>query len=392
VINQSSVHARRPVVLHVYKDYWPPVMGGIERTMNLMARETRDEFDVRVLVNSGQWRGREENIDGVEVTRIGEWGRVASTPISPGFLWAFSRAVGRGVDLIHLHHPNPLGDLAYALSRTRLPVVMTYHSDVVRQKRLMRLYSPLQNFVMGRCKVIMPTSPDYAESSSWLRMHRERCRVVPLGIDTEALQGGADLGDRVARVRAGWPGGPGPVILFTGRLRYYKGLHFLVEAMLHVQKDARLVIGGDGPDRARLAGMVERLGLQNRIHFMGTMSDEDLPAVLRAADIYCMPSHLRSEAFGLSQVEAMACGLPVVGTDLDTGVRFVNKDMESGLVVPAGNPMALADGLNRLLGDDGLRNALGDGARKRVQRLFTAGRMGESLKQVYRSVLSAEPE
>jgi rhamnosyl/mannosyltransferase len=138
---------------------------------------------------------------------------------------------------------------------------------------------------------------------------------------------------------------------------------------------------------SRLAGLVKRFGLEDRIFFLGTIPDEELPVVLHAADIYCMPSHLRSEAFGLSQVEAMACGLPVVGTDLDTGVRFVNRDGESGLVVRPGDSGALAEAINRILADDALRNALGDGARKRVQRLFTAGRMAENLKAVYQEVL-----
>jgi rhamnosyl/mannosyltransferase len=124
------------------------------------------------------------------------------------------------------------------------------------------------------------------------------------------------------------------------------------------------------------------------VYFLGTIPDELLPVVLHAADVYCMPSHLRSEAFGLSQVEAMACGLPVVGTDLNTGVRFVNKHGESGLIVPPGDPSALAEGINRLLQDDSLRNALAEGARKRVQRLFTAQVMGENLRKVYREVLA----
>jgi rhamnosyl/mannosyltransferase len=292
------------------------------------------------------------------------------------------------VDILHLHHPNPLGDLAFALSGTRIPMVMTYHSDVVRQKRLLRLYGPLQNHVMGRCACIMPTSPDYLESSPWLANHRDRCRVVPLGIDLSALLSVERLPERVSAMRASWPGGNGPVVLFTGRLRYYKGLHFLIEAMRKVKPPARLLIGGDGPDRKRLEKLVDQLGLGNRVYFLGTIPDELLPVVLHAADVYCMPSHLRSEAFGLSQVEAMACGLPVVGTDLNTGVRFVNKHGESGLIVPPGDPSALAEGINRLLQDDSLRNALAEGARKRVQRLFTAQVMGENLRKVYREVLA----
>jgi rhamnosyl/mannosyltransferase len=380
----------RPVILHVYKDYWPPVLGGIERTIHWMARETRSQVEPRVLVASGQWQGRREILDEVEVRFVGELSRVASTPLSIAFLRALRSELRRGVDLIHLHHPNPLGDLALLLSGTKLPVVMTYHSDVVRQKKLMLLYGPLQKWMMGRCARIMPTSPDYGDSSEWLQMFRERLRVVPLGIDVEALWEEPSSEERTltAQVRSDLLGATGRLlVVFTGRLRYYKGVEYLLEAMALLPEEVCLGIGGDGPDGARLREIAGRLGLGTRVRFLGTLTDEEQRRLLRAADIYCMPSHLRSEAFGLSQVEAMAMGLPVVGTDLDTGVAFVNQHGKTGLIVKRASGEALAEGIRKLGEDEDLRRRLGELARQRVEKEFTAGVMGRRVLEVYREVL-----
>ncbi|MBA2670218.1 MAG: glycosyltransferase, partial [Gemmatimonadetes bacterium] len=226
----------------MYKDYYPPVMGGVERTIHLMAQGTRDEFDVRVLVNSGTLRTFTEGLDGVRVTRVSEWGRLASAPVSPAFIGALRREAA-DADILHFHHPNPTGDVACLLTRPTAPIVMTYHSDVVRQRAAMVVYGPIQERMMRACRVIMPTSPDYVESSEWLQRHRDRCRVLPLGIDVGRFQSTPAVEQRAAEIRSAHPG---PLIAFVGRLRYYKGLHFLIEAMKAVE--ATLLAVGGGSD------------------------------------------------------------------------------------------------------------------------------------------------
>lgn len=386
----ASLHSPRPRVLHVYKDYYPPVLGGVEMTINLMAEGCSNEYDISVLVNSGSRHTSEEIINGVRVIRVAEWGRAASAPFSPAFISALARKA-RQADILHFHHPNPTGDLARFLSRPCPPAVMTYHSDVVRQQRAMAVYGPLQNWMMSQCRVIMPTSPNYMESSPWLARHRDRCTVVPLGIRVSDFDEAPAVLARAAQIKKRFSlsrDPPRPVILFVGRLRYYKGLQFLIAAMKEI--DAELLLAGSGPMEPELRRMATSLQVPDRVHFLGDISDEEKLACYYAADVFCMPSHLRSEAFGLSQVEAMATGLPLVSTRIASGVPYVNADGVSGLSVEPENPQALAEAINRLLSNDDLRNRLGQGARDRARQEFSATRMCEDVKAVYKKCLAAK--
>lgn len=373
----------RPRVLHVYKDYYPPVMGGVEMTINLLAEGCSDAYKTAVLVNSGGKRSFEESVNGVRVMRVSEWGRAASAPFSPAFVTALAREAKKA-DILHFHHPNPTGDLARFLSRPSPPAVMTYHSDVVRQKWAMAAYGPLQNWMMSRCAVIMPTSPNYMESSEWLQRHRGRCQVVPLGIRVENFDSTPATEKRAVEIRERF--NQRPLVLFVGRLRYYKGLQFLVEAMPDVK--AELVLAGTGPMEPELRQQALKLRVADRIHFPGDITDAEKLAYYFAADVFCMPSHLRSEAFGLSQVEAMACGLPVVSTNIASGVPFVNADGISGLTVEPENPRALAEALNTLLTNEELRRKFSAGALSRVREEFSASRMCSHVNQIYASVMN----
>lgn len=372
----------RPRILHVYKDYYPPVVGGIERTIRLMALGTRHEFDVRVLVNSGTRRTWTETVEGIPVTRVAEWRRVASAPVSPAFIGELRRHA-RNADLLHFHHPNPTGDIACLLNRPQAPAVMTYHSDVVRQQAAMAVYGPIQERMMRACRVIMPTSPNYMESSTWLQRHRDKCRVVPLGIEVDRFQETPEIRQAANALREQYPG---PLIAFVGRLRYYKGLHFLIRAMGGV--DATLLAVGGGSDLEQLRAEAAALGVAKRCRFLGDLPEPEMTAVLHAADLFCLPSHLRSEALGLSQIEAMASGLPVVSCRIPSGVPFVNQDGLTGLTVEPESPEALARALNKLLGDEPLRRRMGEAARLRASTVFSAARMCDNLMQVYRQVLN----
>jgi len=222
-----------------------------------------------------------------------------------------------------------------------------------------------------------------------LRRHRDRCEVVPLGIrQTEFVETPA-VHARATKFREQYAGAghARKLVLFVGRLRYYKGLQFLIKAAPDVDAEFLLVGTGTPEIEAELRELAARNGVAQRVHFLGDVNDADKVALYYGADIFCMPSHLRSEAFGLSQVEAMACGLPVVSCDVDSGVPFVNQNGVSGLTVRRADPAALAAGLNRLLQDEELRHHLAHGARARAQEEFTAEKMCERVKAVYRRVL-----
>jgi rhamnosyl/mannosyltransferase len=299
--------------------------------------------------------------------------------MAPGFVGALRRS---GADLFHFHVPHPTGELAYLLSRLKTPAVATYHSDVVRQRWAMAVYGPLFDRFLGRMHTIMPTSRRYLETSEWLVRHRERCRVVPLGYPLEDYAATPPVEARAAALRAEH----GDFVLFLGCLRPYKGLFNLLMAMQRVA-GARLLIAGEGSMREALARSIGELGLSERVQLLGRVENADAVALLHAAALVVLPSHQRSEAFGLVQIEAMACGTAVISTDLPTGVPEVNAHGVTGLVVPPQEPQALAEAIETLLGDEERRRTMGEAGRRRAETLYRAERMAEDVAGVYREVL-----
>jgi glycosyltransferase involved in cell wall biosynthesis len=369
-------------IVHVYKDYHPPVLGGIEQTIERMARwQVRAGHDVTVVVSaSGERRSRTEVVEGVRVVRVGEWGRALSSPICPGFPAAIARERG---DLWHLHSPNPLGEASFWLVRPAGAVVFTYYCDLSRQRALLPVYGPLVHALFDRADVLHAISPQaVARRDSLVARDRDRFRVVPLGIDADALLAlDRDRpGARALRERHG-----DPFLLFVGRLRHYKGLHVLLDAMPRVS--ARLVIVGEGPRGPALREQASRLGLGDRVRFAGSLDDDALQDHLAAAGVGVLPSSTETEAFGLAMVEYMAAGLPVVSTELGTGTSYVNQDGATGLIVPANDPAALAAGIDRLLADPALRLRMGGAGRARVRENFTTEAMMRGMDLLYTEAL-----
>lgn len=361
---------RRLRVLHVGK-FYPPHHGGMETHVQTLCEELRRDVDVQVLVASDDRRTVRETINGVPVTRIGTKAMVASASVNPGMARAIREA---RADVVHFHHPNPTGVLSYLASGWRGPLVVTYHSDIVRQRVLGAVFSPILHRFLRGAHAILATSPDYAASSPVLRKHRERVRIIPFGIRAEQFETADPAA--VEEIRAQY----GPrIVLGVGRLVYYKGFDYLLRAMERV--DARLVILGDGPLRADLEARAAELGIGDRVAFPGQVPE--LAPWYHAAEVFVLPAIARSEAFGLVQLEAMAAGTPVVNTRLDSGVPFVSRDGESGLTVPPEDTDALAAALDRLLGDDALRARLGEGGRARVRGELSLERMVRDTLDVY---------
>lgn len=369
-------------IVHVYKDYHPPVRGGIEQTVERMARaQSGDGHDVTVLVSaSGGRETRRERLDGVRVIRVAEWARAMSAPFCPSFP---RELAALEADVWHLHYPNPTGELSWLLHQPSGALAVTYHADVVRQRLAMPVYGTFVRRLLARADVLMPTSDRYIAHSPFLRPHRGKCRVVPLGIDLspyEGLDPEAPAAEAL-RVRHG-----GPFVLFVGRLRYYKGLDVLLEAM--ARWDGRLVIVGDGPEESRLRAQHARLGLGDRVVFAGALSDDDLRAHLAAASVGVLPSTHPSEALGIAMIEYLAAGLPVVCTELGTGTTFVNRDGVTGWVVPPRDPDALAGALRGLSSDAGLRARFGAAGRARAREVFSLEAMMRGVGAAYADALS----
>lgn len=365
-------------ILHVYKDY-PPILGGIENHIQMVARaQAARGHQVTVLVTDPGGLPRHAVHEGVHIIRAARLATVASTPLSLTFPWHLARL---RPDITHLHFPYPPGEISQWLVGRGRPYVITYHSDVInpRQQLVLRLYRPLLWRVLRGAARLLPTSPPYIRSSPFLAPLADRCTVVPLGIDpTPFLKAAPHPCDL-----------PAPRLLFVGRHRYYKGLEVLLQALPQVT--ASLLVVGDGPMRSAWEALARRLGLMERVRFLGEVPPADLPGWYATADVFVLPATLRAEAFGTVLLEAMAAGLPCVTTELGTGTSFVVRDGETGLVVPAKDVQALATALRRLLDDNtALRRRMGQAGRERVLRHFTLEHLVDNLDAVYRAVLEEE--
>ncbi len=370
-------------ILHIYKDYYP-VLGGMENHIRWLAEaQAAAGHDVTVLVTHVQHQTTASVENGVRVVRAARLATVASTPLS----LALPRLLaGQRPDVAHLHFPYPLGEMSQWLFGHARRTVLTYHSDVVRQKGLLRVYEPFMRRMLGAVDRIIATSPQYAESSPYLRPLRQKITVIPLGIDVQRFQY-ADAA-RVTTIRQRYET---PLLLFVGRLRYYKGVQFLLDALPHVPA-ARLMIVGTGPMAQPWQTQAQALGLTDRVFFLGDIDDTALPAYYAAADLFVLPACERSEAFGVVQLEALASGTPIVSTELGTGTSYVNQDGVTGIVVPAGNAAALAQALQTLLADPDRLPVLGAAARQRAMAEFSLPVMVARVEDLYRSLLGLESE
>ncbi len=363
-------------ILHVYKDFDPPVHGGMERHMALMCRFQREWADVEALTCSRSGFTRRVIRDGTPVTEVGEWGRFQNAPVSPMFPYYLKRM---RADVVVVHVPNPTAEVAYLLARPAGRLVVRYQSDVVRQAAAMRVYGPVQMHFLRNADIILPTSSQYLETSATLRGVRSRCQVVPLGIVAEDFA--RPDAARVSEIRAAYGGA---FAFFSGRHRYYKGLEYLVRATTDIAYP--VVIAGDGPERARLSALASELGL--RPLFIGALSHQELVNHLHACAVVAFPSVERSEAYGLSILEAHACGKPVVATKLGTGVEFANLDGVTGVNVPPRDSKALAAAINALIEDEPRARRLGEAGRARVAGELDARVIARREFEIYRDVVA----
>jgi glycosyltransferase involved in cell wall biosynthesis len=365
-------------VVQVGKYYYPYV-GGIESHLFTLVNELKSQVDLDVIVSNTTRHTQRDVHRGVSVTRCGALAHAASASISPGMVRELSQ---RNYDVVHLHLPHPIGVASYLVSRkpTQHRLIVSYHSDVIRQQRLLALYAPLVNELLSRADVVIATSPNYRESSSVLQRFAEKTRVVPYGIDLDLFRHTEAVATRAREIRARF--GERPLLVAVGRLIYYKGFEFAIRALPEVP-DAQLLVIGDGPLRSDLHQLARELGVGDRVHLLGEMQNHDTPAYYFASDVYLLPSVARSEAFGIVQIEAMACGLPVINTDLRSGVPFVSRHGESGLTVPPSDSAALAAAIRELLAAPEVRKRMGEAGRARAEKEFSKEVLAARMLELY---------
>ncbi|MCM2395693.1 glycosyltransferase family 4 protein [Rhizobium sp. S95] len=366
-------------VLHFFKTYWPDTFGGVERTIHAIARGGRKYgIDAEILSLSTNPEQNSLNFDGSFAHKAKLDFQFASTGFSTE---AFSRfkELSAQADVIHYHFPWPFMDLVHLWTSPKAATVVTYHSDIVKQKFLLQLYKPIMHKFLGSVDCICATSPAYTETSPVLSEYKDKTSVIPLGLDE------ADYPHATPEELLRWQQKfKHPFFLFVGVLRYYKGLHTLLVAAKKV--DADILIVGAGPMEKSLKAMSEQLGLHN-VHFLGSLPDASKSALLELCTAFAFPSHLRSEAFGLSLVEASMFGKPMISTNIGTGTSYVNLDGETGFVVSPDDANALAQAMQDCLQQPERMHQLGANARKRFEAQFTADKMCERYASVYEVAL-----
>jgi glycosyltransferase involved in cell wall biosynthesis len=365
-------------VAQVGKLYFPHI-GGVENQMRALTRQlTTSGVDVEVIVGqSERARARLDRVDTVTVNRVTTLARVVSNPVTVGLGRALKASP---MDVFHLHAPFPSGELAALRTLQGRPVVITHHMDIWRQRLLLRGFAPWQRTFYRRARFILASSPQLADHSAILRANRDRVAVVPLGIDIAEWD--ASEGTLAAAAQLRETLGPNKQIaLFVGRLVYYKDLDVLLRAIDGL--DITLVIAGAGPLETVLRRQAASLS-EARVVFAGTVDDKELRALYQAADLFVLPSGHPGEAFGVVLLEAAVNRLPLITSDVPTGVQHVNKHELTGLVAQARNPASFRAAIVRLINDAGLRRSLGQGARERVRAQFGIDRVASMLTEIYR--------
>ena len=370
-------------VCHLGK-YYPPAPGGIETNVRILARAQADlGAQVQVFCVNHRPGPTSDEVDGpVAVRRFGRRARLDKLDVCPGLSAALTRVEA---DVLHLHVPNPTMILAILAARPPQPIVVTYQSDVIRQRIRAWMFRPLERLAYRRVPAVLQTSPLYAGGSRFLRPYRDRLDVLPNGIDLAPYLDPAPAHRAEAeRIRAAYQG---PIWIGCGRMVYYKGFPVALRALRRVP--GTLILIGGGPLLESLKRLARRLGMGDRVVFTGNLPHYlDIVPYYLAAEAFWFPSNARSEGFGIVQVEAMASGCPVINTAIPhSGVAWVSRHEETGLTVPVNDPEAFAAAAGRLLEEPGLRDQLVTAARKRAVAEFGHHTMAERSLDIYRRVL-----
>lgn len=362
--------------------FYPPVRGGIETLLKEFCEGFVDQgASVECVVANTRPANEEQQLAGVRVRRLASFGSWSSTSLAPTYPLATRRL---RADLIHAHAPNPLADLAILSAPRHVPVVLTWHSDVVRQAGLLRWYGPILRAVLRRADRIVVATQNQLDASRWLPRVRSKCSVIPFGLDLQRFKLDDAQSHRVAALRS--EVGHRAILLNVGRLVGYKGQRHAIEAIRTL--DAVLWIVGTGPLESELKQFAAQSGVSDRVRFWGDVPELKLPDLYHASDVFVFPSVTPNEAFGMAQIEAMACSKPLVACQLDSGVPFVCQHCRNGWIVPPGDPKALAEALACLISNPGLRHSLGSAGQHRARTEFSRATMVNQYWDLFRDLLA----
>jgi rhamnosyl/mannosyltransferase len=347
-------------ILQVNKLYYPWI-GGVETIVQEIAEwlNGKDEFKIDVLACNHKFKRVIEEINGVKVFRASSFGIYLGMPVSFDFFLLYKKNF-KNYDLIFLHFPFPLGFVAYTLLSPKKDLVIWYHSDIVRQKILEIFFRPFHLFALKKAKKIFVSNPNLIESSNYLRKFKEKCVVIPFGVDLEKFKLNEETKKEVEEIRKKYKP---PIVLSVGRYVYYKGFEYLIESAKDVE--ARFLIIGEGPSKKKYEKIIKKLNLENKVFLIPPV--ENLIPYYYACDLFVLPSITKSEAFGIVLLEAMACGKPLISTEIGTGTSFINQDGITGFVIEPKNSKILSEKINEILVNKELREKFSQNSIQRAQ-------------------------
>ena len=365
-------------ILHAFKVYHP-TEGGIQKSIRVLINSLKEQFDFEVLVCKHKGWGMAEKVDGIKVTRSTTLFELFSMPIAPWFMIQFWYKAHKA-DLVVNHHPFPLNDLAIAIyfpKKTKL--VIHWHSDIIEQKRLSRVLKPFIVRSLKRADKIIVSSQEMIEYSDYLNPFAEKCKVIPYGLNVEffSVLNQQEL-QQTKTLREKFPG---KLVLSVGRLVKYKGYKYLIEAAKAI--DATFLVIGEGPLKESLQRKINRAGLSDRFILLGQLNEQQKKIYYHACDVFVLPSISRNEAFGLSQIEAMASGKAVINTDVKSSVSSVARNKLEGLTVPVRDSTTLIEVLQLLLSKENYSTELANAGKIRARERFSASVFGQSMAKVY---------
>ena len=368
-------------VLHCYKTYYPDTFGGIEQVIYQLAEgSVKENIRSTVFTHSPTFDRKDDILDHHAIHRVKTLCEFASTPFSFSAISEFKK-MAQAADIIHYHFPYPFMDFMHFAAGIKKPTVVSYHSDIVKQKTLLKLYTPLMNKFLTSVDRIVAASPNYVKSSPVLQNFKNKVDVIPYGLDKNFYQAKNEA--VLEKWRTRFPTG---FFLFIGTFRYYKGLHILIEAAQNSRYP--IVVVGAGPIENELKAQAQRLKVDN-IHFPGALEDSDKVALLHLCTSLVFPSHLRSEAFGISLLEGAVYSKPLISSEIGTGTTYININQQTGLVVPPSDPLALRQAMDKIWHNPEMAKRFGQAAHARFEELFTADKMILSYTSLYKSLLSA---
>jgi glycosyltransferase involved in cell wall biosynthesis len=366
-------------ILHITSTFMPDSKGGIEELVRQICINTKAYgVESRILTLSRDPIPKVITIDGIEIFRVKKNFEISSCGFSISAFKKYKELV-EWADVVNYHFPWPFQDFLYFLSGSKVKSIVTYHSDIVRQRKLKVIYNPIMKSFLGRVDKIIATSENYVESSNVLKAYKDKIKVIPIGINKSSYPKVLDteLIDMKSKVGENF-------ILFIGKFRQYKGLNYLLDALSN--SSFNCVIVGNGFLEKQLTDQAKQIGLTN-VHFLGVVNEVEKVALIKLCRAVVLPSNQRSEAFGICLLEGAMYAKPLISTELGTGSSYINIDNTTGIVVPPSDSESLKKAMLKLIANESLANKMGGKAKIRFEELFTGEKMGKSYFQTYKDLI-----